>query len=181
MAGSLDTRIGSFILDLWRLLRGNAAQRFAVTLVRSGTVLAAGPPLYLALALNIMDRVAPPQQSVDTMLAVAAFILGLLMIVTGIAIFHYYHAAIVIPDNYGVLFQEGWPFEGVVRALLDGRFVAFENFTQEQLDAPVRGQYLECGTERNAVLLAGRITTFSNFPSYELIQQNGTVTVKAIP
>jgi len=180
MVGSIDTRILSFLLDLWRLLRGNAAQRFAATLVRAGSVLAAGPPLYLALALNIMDRVAPPQQSVDAMLAIAAFCLGLLMICTGIAIFHFYHAAVVIPDNYGVTFQEGWPFEGVVRALLADRFIIFENFTQEQLDAPVRGQHLECGTERNAVLLAGRITTLPDFPSYELIQQNGTVTVKAI-
>jgi hypothetical protein len=181
VAGLLDAGLWSFILDLWKLLRGNAAQRMAIALVRWGAVLAAGPPFYLVIALSLLDRVAPEQQSADATLAIAAFCLGLVMIVAGVMIFHFYHAAVVIQDNYVVAFQEGWPFEHVVRALLSERLVTFEKFTREQLDAPVRGGQLNCGTERNAVIMAGKITTMADFPRYNLIEHEGAIIVRAIP
>lgn len=154
-------------------MRGSASHRFAITLVRCGAVLVAGPPFYLAIAIGLLDRISPQQNYVDACLSVGAFIVGLALIISGVWIFQKNNAAVVIDDEFKFIAQEGWTFKDTAEQIASARIIEFRNFTIEQLQAPVKAKELFCVTEINALRMLGMLVAEPNFPNYVVQEHEG--------
>lgn len=168
----------------WRLLRGNAKLRFASLLVRSGTALAAGPPLVLALTTLFADAAFPrPPEAVATGLAVATPLTGVLLIALGVWLFLKHADPPRLDDSFGVRLVEGQSFEAAARTVLsqERKAVQFSGFSLAELARPVRGQEFEAADSVTVARSLGNIVVGApGFPAYEVIESATIIEVRKV-
>lgn len=169
----------------WKLLRGNPKLRFASLLVRSGTALAAGPPLVLALAMLFTDVAFPRQpEAIATALAIATPLFGVVLIGLGIWLFMKQADPPILEDHFGTRLADGQTFEMATRTVLahEKKVVSFSGFSPEELARLVREQELEA---RNSLIaaraLGGLVIGRAPFPDYQVIEQETTIEIRRAP
>jgi hypothetical protein len=169
----------------WKLLRGNPKLRFASLLVRSGTTLAAGPPLVLALATLFTDVAFPrPPEAIATALAIAAPLLGVVLIGLGIWLFVKQDDPPILEDHFGIWIADGQTFEMAMRTVLahEKKVVSFPDFSPEELARLVRKQELEARSSLIAAgALGGLVVGQVPFPDYHVIEHETTIEIRRAP
>jgi hypothetical protein len=166
----------------WKLILGSPKLRFASLLVRSGTVLAAGPPLLLALATLLSDVAFPrPQGTTGTVIAVGTPVAGFMLIAFGIRFFLKHVDPPQLEDSFGVHLTEGQTFETATRTILahEGKAIRFSGFTAEELARSVRAQQLQTRDSLSAVRALGdAVRGQPAFPFYDVIEHEGVIDIR---
>lgn len=169
----------------WKLLCGNPKLRFASLLVRSGTALAAGPPLVLAVATLLTDVAFPrPPEATATALAIATPLFGVVLIGLGIWLFIQQVDPPILKDHFGIRLAKGQTLEMAMRTVLahEKKVVSFSDFSPEDLARLVREQELEAPSSLIAArALGGLVVGRVPFPEYDVIEHETTIEIRRTP
>ncbi len=176
--GEVETAIRA----LWGLLRGSVHYKFANALVRVGAGLV-GTPLWVTIWNFLETRLfnSPPSR-VDVLLQSGAFVVGVVLIWTGIRIFVLAHGpAPKIPDSFAIGIQPGTTFVQGCESIceVEGLTVDLVGFTKTEKAAVLRPQDLRCGDYTQA-LTALRNLSQTPLPAYTQSTTGAVVTIEAI-
>ena len=164
----------------WDLLRGSARYRFCALMVRLGTGLVLGPPLLTLVVTRLMDAQLGANKVADGV-TIAAFVVGVGMIIFGTLYFLKQSPEPRLPDGAAYRLGEGETFESFAQFLAERRCKAlrYEGFTEAELKRLLTPGEIS-GPDVLALMkgLGSKTQDPSRFPRYEVIEGETDITIR---